>query len=225
MNLLDLTYDMKVCSTCKRNLPMTDEYFGKHNATSDGFRNECKECRNQKLVHHWNQDKTKLKCLVCKEYKELDNFDTNKNNAHRAYKDRRCKSCKAKAAKTRKLQRYNKDPLRRIMVERVSGAKERAKKKNTYCDITLEDVQFLWKQQEGKCAISGLPMTYEMGKGRVHSNLSIDQIEPSMGYTLSNIQLVCMAVNQMKSDLGTKELIMYCEAIAKNARSWNKGKK
>lgn len=42
-----------------------------------------------------------------------------------------------------------------------------------------------------------------------------------IGYTnKDNVQLVCMAVNQMKSDLTEEELFMFCNSIIsnKNAR-------
>ena len=222
MNLVDLMYDTKVCSTCGKEKPMTEEFFGRHNSTSDGFRNECKECRMNRLHHHWNEDRTRLKCFLCGEYKNPDEFNSDKKKPHRGYKDRRCKKCRGEETKKRRKQRYKGDPLRRILVERLSGAKDRCKKKNTFIDLTLEDLQFLWKKQEGRCAISNIDMTYEMGKGRVHTNVSIDQIEPSRGYTLSNVQLVCMAVNQMKADLSIDKLLEFCEAISANARKWNK---
>lgn len=41
---------------------------------------------------------------------------------------------------------------------------------------------------------------------------------PSKGYTIDNIQLVCMAVNQLKSDLDT--ILILCSAIVDNAAKW-----
>ena len=58
-------------------------------------------------------------------------------------------------------------------------------------------------------------MTFEQGNGRISTNVSIDQINPKEGYTIGNIQLVCMAINQMKSDLNMDEVYMFCEGILK----------
>lgn len=69
-------------------------------------------------------------------------------------------------------------------------------------------------------AISGLDMTYELGEGRIYTNVSIDQIMPSKGYTIDNIQLVCMAVNQLKSDLDMDTILILCSAIVDNAAKW-----
>ena len=46
--------------------------------------------------------------------------------------------------------------------------------------------------------------------------MSIDRINPDEGYTLENTQIVCMAVNQMKSDLTMDELLLFCKYIIKN---------
>ena len=56
-------------------------------------------------------------------------------------------------------------------------------------------------------------MTYEMDNGRVYTNVSIDQIDPGKGYTKDNIQLICMGVNQMKSDLSMSELLFLCKQV------------
>lgn len=73
--------------------------------------------------------------------------------------------------------------------------------------------------------ISGLDMTFKIGHGRIPTNLSIDKVDPSKGYTVDNIQLVCSAVNAMKSDLDYDTFYMFVENIyknARNARGWNK---
>lgn len=56
-------------------------------------------------------------------------------------------------------------------------------------------------------------MTYEIDSGRVYTNVSVDKINPGKGYTLDNIQLVCMEVNQMKSDLDMQTLLFLCKSI------------
>ncbi len=59
-------------------------------------------------------------------------------------------------------------------------------------------------------------MTYELDAGRVFSNVSIDQICPGVGYTIDNIQLVCMAVNQLKSDFEMDTVLYLCKQILNN---------
>ena len=59
-------------------------------------------------------------------------------------------------------------------------------------------------------------MTYEIDEGRVYTNLSIDQIVQGKGYTKDNVQLVCMAVNQLKSDWDMDTVLYICKMIINN---------
>lgn len=90
---------------------------------------------------------------------------------------------------------------------------DRSKSKNLECDITLDFLYQLYKKQEGLCALSGIKMTYDVLSGRTSTNISIDKIDPIKGYTQDNIQLVCMAVNEMKNDRSIEELQYFCECI------------
>jgi hypothetical protein len=74
----------------------------------------------------------------------------------------------------------------------------------------------LWNKQNGICALSGIPMTYCFDSGRVPTNVSVDRIDSTLGYIRGNTQLVCMAVNQMKSDLTIEQLKYFCKSILEN---------
>ncbi len=80
----------------------------------------------------------------------------------------------------------------------------------------LLDAEFLmeiYEKQAGLCALSGEPMTTVRGEGRVMTNLSIDRIDPSIGYERDNIQLVCLTANLMKYSMTTDELKDWCFRI------------
>jgi hypothetical protein len=93
---------------------------------------------------------------------------------------------------------------------------DRAKRNGLIVDITKQDLYDLWDNQQGKCALSGIEMTYISNCGRIPTNVSVDRIDSSKGYIKGNVQLVCMAVNQMKNDLDTQTLLMFCNAIINN---------
>ena len=82
--------------------------------------------------------------------------------------------------------------------------------------ITKTEVLSLWFMQEGKCAITGRPMTCVRGKGTVTTNASIDRIDSSLGYNIDNVHLVCSIVNLMKHQLTMDELYDWCEAILRH---------
>jgi|32_taG_2_1085360.scaffolds.fasta_scaffold51620_2 hypothetical protein len=76
--------------------------------------------------------------------------------------------------------------------------------------LTTPYLYSLFKEQDGLCAISGLPMNHE-----THSpwKLSIDKIEPALGYVPGNVQWTCWAVNRARGDLCDDDLITMCKAI------------
>jgi hypothetical protein len=157
-----------------------------------------------------------LICYNCNKYLPLDCFDTNKTAWFREYKDRRCKDCKNKQYLNRKLLDHNRISLNRILLSRWHGLKDRANKNGYKVTFDWKYLKDLWDAQEGKCAISGINMTYEMFNGRIPTNVSVDRINSSLGYEIDNIQLVCMAVNQMKSDMTTEQLLFFCKQIVNN---------
>jgi hypothetical protein len=81
-------------------------------------------------------------------------------------------------------------------------------------EITLEDVLELWELQKGRCALTGLFMTFHKdGSGRRDLNVSIDRIDPDVEYLVTNIQLVCLRVNTMKHTMKEDELYWWAKNI------------
>jgi hypothetical protein len=94
-------------------------------------------------------------------------------------------------------------------------AKDRNKKHNVKYpaderefDITVPFLVDLLERQDGKCALSGLPMLTATHRderpddARCNPNkLSIDRIDSSRGYTEDNVQLVRWRPNSMKMDM------------------------
>lgn len=85
--------------------------------------------------------------------------------------------------------------------------------------LDLRDILALLEQQGGKCALSGVRLTFEkkVGSPKVHTNCSVDRIDSSVGYEIGNIQLVAAIVNIMKSTLSNEELREWCSAIVDNS--------
>lgn len=154
-----------------------------------------------------------LLCHSCKQYKPLDCFDKNIDKWFRAEKDSRCKECKRNAYLRRKEKNRGSKDLNRLLYERFHGLKDRARKKDIQCNIDLQYLHELQNTQKGLCALSGIPMTYYFDSGRVPTNVSVDRINSNLGYIKGNLQLVCMAVNQMKSDLTIEQLKYFCKSI------------
>lgn len=86
------------------------------------------------------------------------------------------------------------------------------------CKLCKEELTIdnFWNNQEGLCAISKIEMTHSILQGKLRTNASIDKINPELGYTQDNVQLVCNTVNMMKSDMSMSELINFCTLIINN---------
>lgn len=162
-------------------------------------------------------------CNKCKKYLPESKFNIDNTNLHgkRGNLCRECKDCQRKRyyQERQRLLEDNYAALRYKLQQALKAAKRRAKENNKYIDIDLEYLFYLWNIQNGRCALTGDQMTYEFYKGRVNSNLSIDRIDSSKGYSKDNVQLVCMVANQMKNDLSINELLVLCNKIIQNNKN------
>jgi hypothetical protein len=79
--------------------------------------------------------------------------------------------------------------------------------------ITISMLEEIYQKQHGLCALSQTPMTWEIEKGRVLTNISIDRIFAGGPYEIQNIRLVCDIVNSMRNTLSDEELIGWCGRI------------
>lgn len=156
-------------------------------------------------------------CNKCKQWKPLSKFSIDNTFLHgnRGGLCRECKDCQRKRyyEQRNKLFEDNELALKYKLQQALKGTRRRSKEKNIYNNLTLDYLMYLWEKQDGKCALTGMQMTYKFYEGRVNTNLSVDRIDSTKGYSKDNVQLVCMAANQMKNDLTMSEFIELCEAV------------
>lgn len=106
------------------------------------------------------------------------------------------------------------DNLEKYLREKAKAAENRSGKK-----VELDNLLYLWNQQDGKCALTGLAMTYTNASSDYYpskhiTNASIDRINPDETYTKENMQLVCRAANHMKYAYVQSTFIWLCKLIA-----------
>lgn len=91
------------------------------------------------------------------------------------------------------------DPVyrRRLAGRLVSGARSRAARRGVSCTIEPEDVERLLKEQNMRCAVSGLNFSFKVYPTTVKHPFgpSIDRERSSGGYDPGNVRLVCAAAN------------------------------
>ncbi|PJK00794.1 hypothetical protein CO641_02150 [Lysobacteraceae bacterium NML91-0213] len=102
-----------------------------------------------------------------------------------------------------------------------ASAKKNAKVRGLEFILTVEDVRHLVTESRGLCAVTGIAMSVDRGalpagrKMRRPWAPSIDRLDSSMGYTLSNCRIVCCAANYAMSQWGEDVLVEMAKAIAR----------
>lgn len=104
-----------------------------------------------------------------------------------------------------------------FLSQNLSRAKGR--KDGKVFGVTIEYLFQLGEQQDWKCNVSGLPLEFVRG-GSTHGgrylnpySCSIDRIDSTKGYIINNVQLVCAAVNDMKSSYMYDTLVHFAKHI------------
>lgn len=184
-----------------------------------GLRAECKSCQNARerarrlRTNNPRSTEPKIcsneKCPKAGQLQPASCFST-KKAASDGLKSM-CKVCE-NAPKTASAYAF----IRNLF----KNSKSRAKKHDTPFDRTLEveDWFAIYDAQGGKCALSGIEMTFTYDKNHPTTtagakgrkwpyNISPDQIDSGKGYVRGNVQLVCSAVNVMKAELPTEVVL------------------
>lgn len=125
-----------------------------------------------------------------------------------------CDDCKTERARVRSLlwakenrERHNQNAkkVRRANRERrmLMSARQRAKDKGLPFDIEISDIKI-----PEVCPVFGVPMVV----GTPYAP-SLDRIDPSLGYTKQNIQVISRKANLMKQDATSEELQSFAEWV------------
>ena len=166
-------------------------------------------------------------CTTCNQKKELKHF-YKKNSSSDGY-DSGCKICRQvkvdnwRSAEKGFIRNLYSSMKKRINSGRYKDSSEEIKKKHTVY-LTIEEFEDLWKQHKEKygykCLLTGVKMTHLPSKENmsISNNVSVDRLNPNIGYTKENIIFVSANVNHKKNAI-TKEL---CHAIVKQyeERGW-----
>lgn len=92
-------------------------------------------------------------------------------------------------------------------------------------DITIEYLWDLFIQQDRKCALSGVDLTFsKIRKDTKSKSVSIDRIDSNIGYIKGNVQWVHKTVNIMKNKLKEEDFIFFCNKISQHNKNKKDGK-
>lgn len=164
------------------------------------------------------------KCTLCQQIKDESAFNVKRHyyreNGEVLYTalDARCKDCMREYGhiwKTKSLSRYCRTLL--------TGIKNRAKQQNLSFDLTWQDLEEQWRDQDGKCFYTGkvLDLSLRM-RSRCsphHEFPSLDRQIPALGYVKGNVVWCLYVVNRMKSNLTHEEFLSFCREISSRFES------
>ena len=174
-----------------------------------------------------NAEQTAKLCTKCGEGKFLSNFYTSgKTISGKIKYNSWCKLCISKKQSSYHKKTWGEEKLAYTAFKRTktirhylnylrSKAIQRKKNQNI---ISLDALEILWDIQKGKCALTGWDMTFELAKGSIPTNCSIDRINSQNGYYVGNVQLVCRAANVAKSNLNENDFLNLCLAVVEKSR-------
>lgn len=101
--------------------------------------------------------------------------------------------------------------------------RRRAKERGFGFDIDQDFLLDLLAKQQFKCAVTGLDMTLTSGQGRTPTNVSVDRINPNLGYTRDNVRLVCSVINTMRGTMSDTELAEWAQHVitGRQEKKWD----
>lgn len=213
----------RTCPICGESLPLTRVYF-KRLVTQgkEAFHSICKKCEDEiKKTKEWKDGK--LLCHCCGRYLDETNFSPNGGaNPVRNNRRSQCNECTNQKQREHLINLDDTSKLKKCLYLRCLTAKNRAEKHGWQFNLTADYLLDLWNKQKGICALSGINMTYAIKGGRIPTNLSLDRIDGNKGYIKGNVQLVCMACNQIKSDMSDADMYYFCKKIIEHYENKNK---
>ena len=111
--------------------------------------------------------------------------------------------------------------------ENISGKyygriKRGAKKRNIVFDVEIEYFNKLLVEQNFKCKLSGLEISFSHSKkDNYKATASIDRIDSNKGYIKGNLQWINKNVNLMKNHFNQDYFLEICERITEQRRKKN----
>lgn len=210
-----MNQETKQCTKCDESKPLSAfSKLIKRNGES-GYNSQCKECRNKisKQKNNERQKEGDKYCQGCERTLSVDNFTSCKTNKDGLQGC--CKECRHETA-NKHFSTYD-GFMNRLYLSLKHNTATRSK--DLLIEITENDIKDQYQKQDGLCALTGIKMTHlayqtDANNRTINNyNISVDRIDSQKGYIKDNIQLICAAVNLMKSDLTEDELLLLAHSI------------
>jgi hypothetical protein len=141
------------------------------------------------------------RCSKCGHVKPLSEFQKKKKEGQKTYQLSYCNKCvqaQCKGSKRRTIVSFMNDKWNYI--------RRRANKKSIPFGITLAELLIAYERQKGICLYTDEAMAWSIGDYNLKTSLSVDKVDPELGYTRENIVLCTRRANSIKQDMTLEEM-------------------
>lgn len=180
----------------------------------------CNRCGNSRKITEFKKFKGKWRGNVCRycrnDQRRLHYHINEKNDSNKIKKnrDRMSKWRKDNPDKHKETKKHWRDNTERgYWAKKISSIKANCRNSGRSCEIVVDDLVRLYKDQNGLCALSGRKMT--ICNNRNLDSLSVDRMDSTAGYTKNNIRLICWQVNSARMFGSDDQLFIMCKEILK----------
>jgi hypothetical protein len=184
---------------------------------------ECLSCgmiANKKFTYSKSRHRCKpiidgkKKCFKCKVFKSVDEFSKNRSN-HDGFQ-KVCKECFAnyecvKKGYEKKTNNY-KNNLEFYFDSKLPSLKKKCELKNIDFDLIKGDLFEIYNSQNGKCYYTEIDITHNKGTLNFNS-ISIERLDPKLGYTKNNVVLCSFNVNSFKGIMNENEFKEFLNVV------------
>lgn len=94
-----------------------------------------------------------------------------------------------------------------------------AVRRNIEFSLSIEEAWRVFEEQEGRCALSGVDLSFGSNHRSYDRTASLDRINSESPYTLDNVQWVHKEINIMKGTLSDDYFIGWCKLVAQEQNS------
>jgi len=154
-------------------------------------------------------------CKDCKKTLPIEDFEIleSRHGDGKKYRRSICRPCKTNR-KSKQISTSPESYLKTLAIQLRSSRR----REGVVFQVTDEEIVSLWAKQNGRCALSGVLMTYQRDgaygdRKKKEFNASIDRINPQGPYVRENVQLLAARVNTMKHTLGEDMFMWWVKTI------------
>lgn len=97
----------------------------------------------------------------------------------------------------------------------LATARNSSKRRGVEYNINIDYIKSIYEKQQGLCYYTNIKMDLTFNN-KSPKQISIDRIDPSLGYIVGNIALCCLSINYCKNNFTSDVLLNFLSEIKAN---------